>query len=44
MGISKDLLNYVSDGDLNIVMENVAYSTNLREVVTIGYMIDHQES
>lgn len=41
MNISKDLINYVADGDLSTKLENVEYSTNLREIVTVGYMIDN---
>jgi hypothetical protein len=44
MHISRDLLNYVVDGDLHTKLNMVDYSTNLREVVTIGYMIDHQSA
>jgi hypothetical protein len=43
MPVSKELLNYVSDGDLHTVLDNVQYSTNLREIVTIGYMMEHYE-
>ncbi|WP_286676656.1 hypothetical protein [Cytobacillus solani] len=36
--ISKDILSYVADGDAHTKLENVEYSTNLREIVTVGYM------
>lgn len=36
--ISKDLMSYVADGDEHAKLENVEYSTNLREIVTVGYM------
>ena len=38
--ISKDLLDYVVDGDLQTVLNSVEYSTSLREIVTIAYMIE----
>ncbi|WP_187442104.1 hypothetical protein [Sutcliffiella horikoshii] len=41
MQISKELLNYVADGDAHIKLEAVKHSTNLREIVTVGYMVDH---
>lgn len=41
MTISKDLLPYVNDGDLHAKLEGVEYSTNLREIVTVGYMIEN---
>lgn len=37
--ISKELLDYVSDGDLHTKLNEVEYSTNLREIVTVGQMI-----
>ena len=43
MKISKDLLDYVVDGDLQTVLNSVEYSTSLREIVTIAYMIEHEE-
>jgi hypothetical protein len=39
--ISKELLNYVADGDVHAKFEGVKHSTNLREIVTVGYMVDH---
>lgn len=44
MGISKVLLNHVSDGDLFKKLEHVEFSTNLREIVTIGYMVDQYQA
>jgi hypothetical protein len=38
--LSKDLLEYVADGDLHTKLNSVEYSTNLREVVTVGYMME----
>jgi hypothetical protein len=38
--ISKELMAYVSDGDLHTVMNGVEHSTNLRDIVTLGYMVD----
>ncbi|GIN60492.1 hypothetical protein J27TS8_04850 [Robertmurraya siralis] len=43
MKISKELLHYVADGDAHIKLSSVEHSTNLREVVTIGYMADEYE-
>lgn len=40
MQISKTLLVHVSDGDLHIKMNDVEYSTNLREIVTVEYMVE----
>jgi hypothetical protein len=44
MRISKELLNYVVDGDLHTKLDVVEFSTNLREIVTIGYMLEQQEN
>ena len=44
MKISKDLLGYVVDGDLHTILNGVEHSTNLREIVTIAYMIEHGKS
>lgn len=38
MEISKCLVDYVSDGDFSTKLSNVEYSTNLREILTIGDM------
>ena len=40
MQISSVLLKHVSDGDLHIKMDGVAYSTNLRDIVTVGEMTE----
>jgi hypothetical protein len=40
MQISKELLNYIPDADLHIKLESVDYSTNLREIITVGYMME----
>ncbi|WP_158077357.1 hypothetical protein [Caenibacillus caldisaponilyticus] len=42
--ISNFLADYVADGDLHTQLENVEYSTNLRVIVTVGYMIDHYKA
>jgi hypothetical protein len=39
--ISKELLDYVADGDRHTKLISVDYSTSLREIVTVGYMIDN---
>ncbi|HHY72668.1 MAG TPA: hypothetical protein GX497_05490 [Bacillus bacterium] len=41
MPISKELLDYVADGDLHAKLANVGYSTDLREIVTVGQMLEH---
>ncbi|WP_270578019.1 hypothetical protein [Caldibacillus thermoamylovorans] len=41
MSLSNSLKDYIFDGDLSTKLENVEYSTNLREIVTVGYMIEH---
>jgi hypothetical protein len=41
--ISDFLADYVSGGDLHTQLENVEYSTDLRRIVTVGYMLDHFE-
>ncbi|WP_273129005.1 hypothetical protein [Bacillus weihaiensis] len=41
MAISNELFRYVADGDLHRKLDSVPHSTNLREVVTVGHMIDH---
>jgi hypothetical protein len=40
MQISKELLLYVVDGDLHTKLDSVEYSTSIREIVTVGYMIE----
>jgi hypothetical protein len=39
--ISKEILNYVADADEHTKIDGVEYSTNLREIVTVGYMLDN---
>lgn len=41
MPVSKCLLPYVGDGDEHLRLESVEHSTNLREIVTVGYMIQN---
>jgi hypothetical protein len=41
MKISKLLINYIADGDSHTVLEGVGHSTNLREIVTVGYMLEN---
>lgn len=43
MKISKELLDYVADGDLHTTMDGVKHSTNLRAIVTVGYMVEEYE-
>jgi hypothetical protein len=38
--ISKELLIRVMDADLHTKLVSVEYSTSLREIVTIGYMME----
>ncbi|MCJ8008090.1 hypothetical protein ACFFF5_17945 [Lederbergia wuyishanensis] len=40
MSISKELLKCVVDGDLHTKLNHIKHSTNLREIVTVGYMVD----
>lgn len=40
MEISKCLVDYVSDGDFSTKLDNVKHSTNLREILTVGDMLD----
>lgn len=44
MPVSKELLSYVADGDEHARLSSVEYSTNLREIVTVGQMIAYHES
>ncbi|MGD6872985.1 hypothetical protein ACQCU1_12480 [Sutcliffiella horikoshii] len=44
MQISKVLLDYVGDGDAHIKLASVKHSTNLREIVTVGYMVENYEA
>lgn len=41
--ISKELIDYVADGDLHTKLTDVEYSTSLREIVTVGQMIKYTE-
>lgn len=41
MAFSNELYRYVTDGDLHSKLDSVPHSTNLREVVTVGQMLDH---
>ncbi len=43
VAISKELIQYVADGDLHTTKSNIEYSTNLREIVTVGYMMEHPQ-
>jgi hypothetical protein len=43
MKISKELLDYVADGDLHTKLDAIDFSTNLREIVTVGYMMEQQQ-
>lgn len=39
MSLSRSLLPYVADGDEHAKLASVEHSTNLREIVTVGYMV-----
>ena len=41
--MTQSLLQYISDGDLSTKLESIEYSTNLRSIVTIGYLQEHYE-
>ena len=41
--ISNELLDYVADGDEHDKLASVEYSTDLREIVTVGQMIKYAE-
>lgn len=41
---SKELLDYVADGDEHTKLDGVEHSTNLREVVTVGYMVEYYQA
>jgi hypothetical protein len=43
MAISKELLNYVTDGDFHLKLKDVEYSTPLREIITVGCMLEQME-
>ncbi|SFP09603.1 hypothetical protein [Salibacterium halotolerans] len=38
--ISAELLDYVQDGDLHTKMGSVPYSTEIRNIVTVGHMME----
>lgn len=38
--ISKELLKYVADADYSTKLNYIEFSTNLREIVTVGYMLE----
>lgn len=40
---SHELLVHVADADLHTKMSGVEYSTDLREIVTVGYMLENYE-
>lgn len=42
--MNQSLLQYISDGDLSTKLESVEYSTNLRSIVTIGYLQERYET
>ncbi|MDQ0269976.1 hypothetical protein [Cytobacillus purgationiresistens] len=41
MSIHSALINSVVDGDFHTVADSIEYSTNIREIVTIGYMMEN---
>ncbi|GKU81237.1 hypothetical protein [Niallia sp. NCCP-28] len=41
--MSKELLKAVSDGDLHIKLEGVEHSTSLREIITVGQMLERND-
>ncbi|MEC1785768.1 hypothetical protein [Schinkia azotoformans] len=43
VGFSKELLDYVADADHHTILADVPYSTSLREIVTIDYMMKSYE-
>jgi hypothetical protein len=44
MKFSKELLDKVTDGDEHTRLVAVEYSTSIREVVTVGYMIENPQN
>lgn len=44
MKISNELLDYVADADFHTKLKGVEYSTDLRGIVTVGYMVDRKKS
>ena len=43
MKISENLLAYINDADFHTKLRNVEYSTDLRAIVTLDYMIKRHE-
>ncbi|WP_433958797.1 hypothetical protein [Cytobacillus horneckiae] len=41
MSIHSALINSIVDGDLHTVLDGIQYSTNIREIVTVGYMMEN---
>lgn len=41
--MTQSLLQYISDGDLSTKLESIEHSTNLRSIVTIGYLQERYE-
>ncbi|WP_256815594.1 hypothetical protein [Cytobacillus sp. Bac17] len=39
--MSKEVMSHVSDGDWHTKLENIKYSTSLREIVTVQFMLDN---
>jgi hypothetical protein len=42
MAMSKEVLLHVADADLHTKLVAVEYSTSIREVVTVGQMLEQQ--
>lgn len=43
MIFNKVLLHLVSDADLHTKNGPIEYSTSLREIITVGYMMEHSQ-
>lgn len=41
MSIHNALINSVVDGDFHTTVDGIEYSTNIREIVTVGYMLEN---
>lgn len=41
MRISKEILNRLSDADFHSQLETIEFSTSLRKIVTVAYMMEH---
>jgi hypothetical protein len=41
MMFSKEILNRLSDADFHTQFETIEFSTSIREIVTVGYMMEH---